>query len=285
MGVLTSSYAGILTIIIMLMVGSTIRISDVVENLRKPRGLIVGLAGQMLLIPAIGFALAATLGGTSCMALAIVAVVPGGVTSTILTAAARGNTALSAMLTFLSNLLVVVWVPLLLGLVPRICGVDALAPGLDFAALAVRLALVSAVPLLTGMALVALFPRFMGRIQPYLVPFAAIVFLIIVFWILWDDRANLAGYVTGAGILVPALMLLCGAGAWLVAGLASLGAPTRIALVFEWSVQNIPMAILVAQTLGDVTTMALPSAAYGLQQMVLGLLVLILVRRIPRLRA
>jgi len=281
-GVLTSNYAGILTMVVMLVIGSTIRLADLVGILRHPRALLVGLAGQMVLVPVLGLGLALMLGGTSCLALAIVAVVPGGGTSTILTAAARGDTALSALLTLCSNLLVALWVPVLLFAAATVCGAAAVAEDLDYVALTLRLALVSALPLLLGMVAASLFPRVMGRIQPQLANLAMVVFLGFVAWILWDDRANLASYVSGAGLLVPILMVLCGAAAWFVASLLRFGTATRKALMFEWSVQNIPLAIMGALSLGAGQAMAVPAASYGLQQLMLGLIAVLVLRRVAR---
>lgn len=282
MGVLTSDVAGILTLIVMLAIGSTIRLAELLAVFRQPRVLLVGLGGQLLLVPLVGLGLASGLDTSSCMALAVVAVVPGGAASTILTAAAGGNTALSAVLTLCSNIMVAVWVPLLLLLASDVCGVAAMAGEVDFVATALRLALVSAVPLLAGMLAAALLPGPMARVQPHLARLVTLLFVGIVVWILWDDRASLLGYVTGAGFLVPVQLLICGAAAWLVANLFRFAAATRTALVFEWAVQNVPLAILVALSLGSVSAMALPSAAYGLQQLALGLIVALILRRRSR---
>ncbi len=281
MGVLTSSYAGVLTMVVMLVIGSTLRLTDLVAVFKRPRALLVGLAGQQVLVPIVGLTLASGLGGSPCLALAIVALVPGGAASTILTAAAGGNTALSAVLTLCSNVMVAIWVPLLLAVATGICGTDALAGDMDFAGLALRLALVSALPLLAGMVAASLFPRLMGRMQPYLAHMASAIFVIFVAWILWDDRANLVSYVSGAGLLVPVQLLLCGTAAWLAARLFRFGTATRTALLFEWGVQNVPLAILVALSMGA-TSMALPSAAYGLQQLAVGLVLALILRQRAR---
>ncbi len=275
-----------MTMVVMLAIGSTIRLADLAAVVRQPRALLVGLAGQQILVPAAGLVLASGLAGPSCLALAIVAVMPGGVASTIFTAAAGGNTALSAVLTLCSNVMVAVWVPLLLSVSIGICDTGALTGDLDFVVLAIRLALVSAVPLMVGMIVAAVFPRFTARFHPYLGKLATTFFVVFVAWILWDDRANLASYLTGAGVLVPLLLLFAVGTAWLASGLLRFPEATRTALVFEWGIQNVPLAILVALTLGSAQTLALPAASYGLLQIAGGLLIaLVLGRRSRRLSA
>ena len=66
--------------------------------------------------------------------------------------------------------------------------------------------------------------------EPHLARLVTLLFVGIVGWILWDDRASLLGYVSGAGFLVPVQLLLCGAAAWLVANEDHLPGPVTLLL-------------------------------------------------------
>lgn len=280
MGVLTSDYAGALTMLIMLAIGTTLRFGDLVAVLRRPRTFAVAFAGQQVLVPAVGLPLAIWLGGDMCLACALVAIVPGGLAATFYTALARGDTALSAVLTFASNAAVEVWLPFLLGLACHACGVHGHGPGLDYAALALRLAVVSALPILAGVALVALFPAAMTRLRPILVRLSTLLFAAIVAWILWDDRARLPGYLHEAGPFMTVLLLATVAVSVVVGRLFGLARPSRIAIGFEWSVHNVPLAILLATSASAAMEVSpVPSAAYGILQLVVGLAAALLLRR------
>lgn len=263
---------------IMLAIGLTLQPRDFLAVARRPRAFAVGLAGQLLLVPALGFGLAMTLDPIACLGLAFVAVAPGGGASTLFTAIGRGDVALSVMLTAASNLLAALWVPPLLQLAFALCGSPLPFDGADVAAIMLRLALISTLPILLGVGLAWRFPRQIGRWRDRLRQAADLMVLLLVVWILWAERDNLLPYLAEAGSRVPLLLLLAAGCGWLAARLAGLGRPQRLALLFEWGVQNAPVAILVALAVTGSEALAMPSAAYGIAQLMTGALLLLALR-------
>jgi len=87
--------------LIMLFLGLTLCVEDFRRVLQRPRALVVGLAGQMLLVPLLGLLVAWSAGLDPVMAVGLMVLVacPGGVSSGLLTHLARGDVALSISLT------------------------------------------------------------------------------------------------------------------------------------------------------------------------------------------
>nr|WKN39168.1 bile acid:sodium symporter family protein [Tunicatimonas sp. TK19036] len=100
--------------LVMFGVALELSIADFRRLLLQPRAIIVGLASQVLLLPAITYLLVLLIQPTTSVALGmlLVAACPGGNLSNMLTLMARGNGALSVSLTALATLLAVVTVPL-----------------------------------------------------------------------------------------------------------------------------------------------------------------------------
>ena len=103
----------------MLGMGATLSLSQFIAVFKDPRGLGLGLALQLLFVPAVAVAIvyAFDLGPGWAVGLCLVASVPGGAFSNLLTFLARGNTPLSIAVTVSSTALAMVTVPVILGII------------------------------------------------------------------------------------------------------------------------------------------------------------------------
>ncbi|MFT4518408.1 MAG: BASS family bile acid:Na+ symporter [Halioglobus sp.] len=100
----------------MLGMGALLTPRDFMLEIQRPKGLLVGISFQWLLVPLIAFAVGAVLPVPAGIAagLIMVAAVPGGTLSNILTLYGRGNIALSISLTSLTTVAALAATPLLL---------------------------------------------------------------------------------------------------------------------------------------------------------------------------
>jgi len=107
---------GVMMMIIMLGMGSSMTYRDFLLAFRKPKGILVGLFSQYMVMPFLGYLMAVLLGLPPAMAagLILIACMPGGTTSNIFAYFSKGVLALSIMMTTVSTLVAVVTVPLLL---------------------------------------------------------------------------------------------------------------------------------------------------------------------------
>ncbi|MCC5984454.1 MAG: bile acid:sodium symporter [Rhodobacteraceae bacterium] len=113
---LETTLLGIMMMVIMLGMGASMTWRDFMLAFRKPKGILVGLTSQFLVMPALGFTLAMALGLPPAMVvgLILIACMPGGTTSNIFAYFSKGVLALSIMMTTASTMVAVVMVPILL---------------------------------------------------------------------------------------------------------------------------------------------------------------------------
>jgi BASS family bile acid:Na+ symporter len=115
-GELEQALSAIVVFFVMLGMGASLTQGDFGRALRRPQGLAIGLACQYGIMPLLGFTLikVLTLPEANAVGLLIIACMPGGTTSNMFTYFARGNLALSVLMTLASTVCGVVAIPLLL---------------------------------------------------------------------------------------------------------------------------------------------------------------------------
>ena len=115
--------------VIMLGMGITLSLDDFARVATRPGTVAAGFVGQFLIMPAAGWSVASTfaLEPPLAVGLILVACCPGGTASNVVTAMARGDVALSVLMTACTTLGAVVLTPLLTKLLAgRLVEVDAL---------------------------------------------------------------------------------------------------------------------------------------------------------------
>ena len=135
--------------VIMLGMGAALTPQDFKSSLRRPFGLFIGLVSQYGFLPLIGFTLALLLPVSSevKIGLIIMSCMPGGTTSNIFTYFAKGNLALSMLMTVNSTVFGVVLIPLLIVIYATGLGISVPADNI------VRTLIILLVPVVIGMAL------------------------------------------------------------------------------------------------------------------------------------
>ncbi|QLB20454.1 sodium transporter [Vespertiliibacter pulmonis] len=99
--------------IVMLGMGLTLTFKDFTEITRNPKGVIIGVIAQFVIMPMIAFFLAKIFQLPADLAIGVILVgaCPGGTSSNVITFLARGNTALSVACTTISTLLAPILTP------------------------------------------------------------------------------------------------------------------------------------------------------------------------------
>lgn len=148
-GAFEQTLLAIMMAFIMLGMGAALTPQDFKSSLKRPFGLFIGLVSQYGIMPLIGFTLALVLplSPEVKIGLIIMSCMPGGTTSNIFTYFAKGNLALSMLMTVNSTVFGVVLIPLLIVLYASGLGITVPADNI------VRTLIVLLVPVLIGMAL------------------------------------------------------------------------------------------------------------------------------------
>ena len=97
--------------------GITLTTDDFAAVLKSPKQVALGVAAQFVVMPLLGFGLAMAFALPPSLAVGLILVTccPGGTASNVVTYLARGNLALSVLLTMASTILAIVLTPLLTG--------------------------------------------------------------------------------------------------------------------------------------------------------------------------
>ncbi|MBW3581575.1 MAG: bile acid:sodium symporter family protein [Euryarchaeota archaeon] len=262
--------------IIMLGVGLGLRFSDFRLLFRQPRGVLAGLIGQLVLLPlaaslvVVLFVVAFGLEYPLALGLLLLAAVPGGATSNMLTWLARGDTALSVTLTAITSLGSFLFAPVIFWLTTNALYGSTEAIAIPFSAIVELSAAVVAGPVLLGMVLGHWFPRLVAVVDRPLRVFSILVLVVLISGIIAQNRAGFWGNVAATVPAALTLNLLAMGGGFLVARLFRLGiAQTRTAVI-EVGFQNGTFAILLAVTQLDSTRAALMPGFYSLAMFLTG---------------
>ena len=271
---------------IMLYLGLTLRMSDFQSVLQRPRALLAGLIGQLLIVPMLGFGVAWSLQLDPVMAvgLMVLAACPGGVSSGLLTHLARGDVALSISLTAVTSIAAVLSLPLVVDGSMRFFMASNMGIEFPLAGMVRGIFLLTTVPVLTGMGLRAWQPLWVARIEPIAGRIATALFLLIVMITFWDQRQVLLNYLPTIGPASLLLNLSVLAGAWLLSRQFHLTARDRIAVVTECGLQNSALGIYVCIELLHSPVMSVPSVVYALLMNAGALAFVLMMRMKPELR-
>lgn len=258
--------------IIMIGMGLGLTVSDFVKEAHHPRAAIAGSVGQLLILPALGFLLAWGFGLSPALAvgLVILAACPGGATSNVITYLAKGNVALSIVVTAVASIATIMTLPLLVNQalswqLGRSANVA--MPVVDTIAMLVIIVLL---PTGIGMLIRAKAPNLALRSEKMFNGFGAVVLLSLIVIISYGLRDQLVGLLIQAG---PACLLLntLGIGAGIgIARLAGVAKEDQLAIAVELGIKNSTIGILVATTILHSQEMAIPSMVYGLTMYLFG---------------
>jgi BASS family bile acid:Na+ symporter len=241
-------------IIVMLAVGLNLRIADVRDSLRYPRSLVICTILQIVLLPAVALLLIALAAPPPLMAIAMfaVAISPGGAMSNVLTHLARGNLALSVVMTIATTLLVSATAPLMAGLASvsgasLLGGAEALSP-FGIAADLVRVALI---PICLGVLAAHVLPAMVERIRPA----ADVLCTLAVLTVVACSAVVAWPVVQHQGIALLEHAALLSVASLLVGAAVAFALPggDRSACVIEFGVRNLPIALVLTGSAGPST--------------------------------
>ncbi len=265
--------------LIMFGVALDIRIEDFRRVVRDPRGPLIGLGAQFLLLPAFTFLLISIADPIPSMALGMimVAACPGGNFSNFLAHYAGSNAALSVSMTAISTAMAIVMTPLNLSFWgSRDPGTAAILTevSLDPVDLLVTILLILGVPLFAGMIVAARAPGLATRLRRPMRIFSLAAFALFIVGALLGNWQQFLDHV-GAVALIVALhnALALAIGYWSARALGSPRYDTR-AISIEVGIQNSALAlVLIFGFFDGLGGMAIIAAWWGVWHLISGLTV------------
>lgn len=268
--------------VIMVGIGLSLTLADFRAQARTPRATIIGTLGQVLLVPAIGIAVAMAMDLPPIMALGLVLVAacPGGSTSNLVTYLARGNVALSIILTVVASLVVIVTLPGWLDVAGRILpGATGLSVTVPLGQTFGLLVGVILVPVAIGMAIKAKKPALAAKLERGMSVLGALVLLLAIAAVAVDLGGEIVDMVIAVGpaVLVfnVAVILAGGALAWA----ARVDRASQLALAVEYGIKNSTLGLVIALTVVRDDEFAVPAAVYSIVMYVTAVAVIAIGRR------
>ncbi|WP_431898820.1 bile acid:sodium symporter family protein [Nonomuraea sp. bgisy101] len=250
--------------VVMFGLGLTLTPRDFLRVVEAPRAVAVALAVQVLVLPALCFALvvAFDLAPALAVGMMLLAASPGGTVANLFSHLAGGNVALNVTLTAINSVLAVVTMPLVVNLaVGHFLGGHpslGLQPGETLQVFAFVL-----VPVAIGMALRRRAPGFAELMKRPVKVASAVLLVVFVVVALAANHRMLLGHFVTVG---PVALLLSVAGLALgywAPRLARIGHAEAVASAFEIGLHNVTIALAVAVTLLPDPDIVIPAAIYG----------------------
>lgn len=264
-------------IVLMFLLGTELNKNAFINVAHHPKAVILGMMGQIIVLPAIAFAIAWLLNMPSAyfMGLVLVACCPGGSSSNVFSMLAKGDVALSVTLTAISSIITLFTLPLIMELTSRFVAHNTeITIELPVARLLVQNIVLLFVPLLAGWLFRWKYPGPAAKTAKALnkTAFPALMLLAFLFFLQYTQEIidNFALIGIACGTLIIASML-CSS---LLAHMGKLASAVRRTIVIEVGMQNAAQAIAIATSpfIFNSGEMAIPAIIYALLMNVILLL-------------
>ena len=256
-------------IVLMFLLGINLKSEAFVNVARQPKAVLLGMAGQLILLPLIAFAVAwaLKLPPVYFMGLVLVACCPGGSSSNVFSMLAKGDVALSVTLTALSSIITLFTLPLIMVFVADfVSSASGLEVHLPIGKLFMQNIVLLFVPLLAGSLFRKIRPESAKKVAGVLgrLAFPALMILATVFFLQYRREIAENFAILGAsGALLILLAMLCSS---LISRISGAKTATRRTIVIEVGMQNAAQAIAIASSplIFNSGEMALPAIIYAL---------------------
>lgn len=251
---------------------------------KNPRAILVGMTGQIILLPLIAFliAWALKLPPVYFMGITLIACCPGGSSSNVFSMLAKGDVALSVTLTAISSIVTLFTLPFIMEIVAAFVSDQSGAIiSLPVGKLLIQNVVLFLVPMLLGITLKKFRPETAKKVNKALskVAFPALIVLALTFFLQYTkeifDNFALLGLAATALILAA---MLCSS---LLSRAGNFGKAVRRTIVIEVGMQNAAQAIAIATSpfIFDSGEMAIPAIIYALMMNVVLLIYVAIVKR------
>lgn len=236
---------------------------------RQPKAVLLGMLGQLVLLPIIAFgvAWALNLPPVYFMGLVLVACCPGGSSSNVFSMLAKGDVALSVTLTAFSSIITLFTLPVIMEFVTRfVSDMSEVQITLPVGKLLVQNIVLLFVPLIAGSLFRHFLPAVAARVGRVLgkAAFPALMTLALLFFLQYSNE--IVDNFAILGLSAALLILLAMACSSALSRLGGFGSAVRRTIVIEVGMQNAAQAIAIASSpfIFNSGEMALPAIIYAL---------------------
>lgn len=267
-------------IVLMFLLGTELNKEAFINVARHPKAVILGMTGQIILLPLIAFIIAWTLDllPVYFMGLVLIACCPGGSSSNVFSMLAKGDVALSVTLTAVSSIITLFTLPIIMEFTSYFVSHNAgTTIELPVGKLLMQNIVLFFIPLLAGLLLRYKRPVWAAKVSRVLnkTAFPALMLLALLFFLQYTqeimENFRLIGFACGMLIITS---MLCSS---LLSRIGKLTKAVRHTIVIEVGMQNAAQAIAIATSpfIFNSGEMAIPAIIYALLMNVLLLLYIV----------
>ena len=263
-GIPVGDFSKVSLIIIMISMGLTLTLSNFSYVISQPRSVLVGIIGQLVLLPSVAFLLCKFCGLSNSIAVGvmIIACCPGAATSNFMTYLAKGDLALSITLTAVSGVLTVFTIPLILNASLSYFGLSDQGVTLPLLNTIWNIFILTGLPVIFGMVIRAFSPHLARVLEKLLTPFSFAA-LVTVMFMTFREVWPVVGVLIREALLPVFLLNLIMVSIGLVIGkMMHFSAKTSNTIAIEIGFQNYVLAIVIAIGMLNAPEMSIPAVLY-----------------------
>lgn len=275
----------VLPILTLLMfdLGLTLCVADFKLVFQRPKSVIAGLLGQIIVLPAFAFLLAWLfhLEALFFIGVVLIACCPGGSSSNVFSKLAHGDVALSVSLTALSSIITLFTIPIILNMAVTFTGTEQGGVHLPVGNLIVQNILLMLLPIMIGIFINHRFHNAALKMDKILskIAFPAIILLATVFYL--NNTEAISKNFTSMGVIITILIIGAIVSARLLAWPMHLNDKETRTITIEVGMQNAAQAITIASSpfVFNNETIAVPAIIYSLMMNVVLIIYVVVLRQ------
>lgn len=253
--------------IIMFGLGLSLSVADFSRVIIYPKAVMIGLICQMLILPAVCFAIAKLFNLTPELAVGLIllSASPGGVTSNFYTHLAKGDVVLGISLTAVTSLLCIFTLPLIVNFSMHVFMDESRYIPLQFIEV-LQIFIIILVPVIIGMMVHKKNPLLAGKLQKPVKLFSLLFLLALILMQVIRERENLGSFWQQTGMAVLSFNIISLAAGFFIPRLIKIPIKQSIAISMGSGIRNGTLAITIAlaPSLLNNSTMSIPAAIYSL---------------------
>ena len=281
MGIVTDVFLPLALAFIMFALGLGLTGADFLRVAKQPRDFFVGAFSQIIILPIVAFILVKLwpISPELAVGVMIIAAAPGGATSNILTAFAKGDVALSISLTAIISLLCVITIPFIVLTSLNLFMGTSTTQDISLFNIASQMFLIVTVPVILGM----FFRKFISNaaisFEPTAKKISVVLFVLVLIGAILSERENIISYFSQAGLITLFLNVIMMFIAFYLAKFLGTGEEQKRSITIECGLQNGTLAIVVATTIFGGGVYLIPAATYSLIMFVTSLIFIYQIRK------
>lgn len=251
--------------LIMMGLGLTLSIDDILRVIIMPKAVLIGLTGQLILLPAVAFLLAYSLNTAPVIAIGLVllSACPGGITSNAYVFASRGDIALSVTLTTIASLFTVFTMPLIVWIGLTVFADSSNIVDVPVSGMMRSLAQLTILPIIIGMVIRKFKPAFAVKMVEPVRKMAIAILIMVIITNTWFSIETLKLYIVQAGVAALLLNVICMSMGYGMSRLGKLNTDQTISITYEVGLQNLSLALVLANTILGMPDYAAVTLIYG----------------------